>query len=263
MPTGWARASTTTTDPTSCSRMRAATCATVRSASQVTAPRRSSERSGRANVCCSSASRRSTWPCFFPSIRGDPSVLQARIVGLARGSQRLAERGNPRSASNGTSLRKISPVSSASPSAVWRPMTRTPSRSAMDSSLWSSWLGCTAADSSSVSSTGWANMTPVLTSFSSRNRMSNAALCPTSTVSSQKRWNNGSTWSITGCPSRASAPMPWMRADSRASARRGFTSCSNTSFFSSRPLTIRTAPMLMISSPADGSSPVVSVSNAV
>ncbi len=54
-----------------------------------------------------------------------------------------------------------------------------------------------------------------------------------------------------------------MRLASGDIGRRGSTSCSNTSFSSRRPLTIRTAPIETISSPADGASPVVSVSKTV
>ena len=93
--------------------------------------------------------------------------------------------------------------------------------------------------------------------------MSKAALCATSTVSSQKRWKAGSTSAMVGWPRSAAGSIRCTRADAGLSGRPGSTSCSNTSLRSSRPLTTRTAPMLMISSPAEGSRPVVSVSNTV
>jgi hypothetical protein len=53
----------------------------------------------------------------------------------------------------------------ASPSAVWRPRMVTSRRSAMASSRCDSCCGCTTADSSSVSSTGWSKRTPVAASL--------------------------------------------------------------------------------------------------
>ena len=93
--------------------------------------------------------------------------------------------------------------------------------------------------------------------------MSKAALCATSTVSRAKAWNTGRTSRIVGCPASASGRMPWIAADARSSGRRGSTSCSKHSWRNSRPLTMRSAPIWMISSPSDGFRPVVSVSNTV
>ena len=93
--------------------------------------------------------------------------------------------------------------------------------------------------------------------------MSNAALCATSTVSSQNCRNAGSTLSIVGWFSSIAVSMPVIRVASGDMLRRGSTSCSNTSCSSSRPLTMRTAPIDTISSPPDGERPVVSVSNTV
>ena len=60
-----------------------------------------------------------------------------------------------------------------------------------------------------------AKRTPVAFSFICRNRMSKAALCPTSTVSSQNPWKNGSTLSMVGWPRSMSSVMPWIWTDSR------------------------------------------------
>ena len=57
MPSGRAPASTTTSDPTLSARISAAASATVTPGAQVSAGRFTSERSGRANACCSSAIR--------------------------------------------------------------------------------------------------------------------------------------------------------------------------------------------------------------
>ena len=148
------------------------------------------------------------------------------------------------------SLRNTSAVTIASPSAVWRPITGTPRRSAIASRRCDSWFGCTTADSSSVSSTGWSKRTPVAASFSCRKRMSKAALCATSTVSCAKAWKAGST-----CVD-ASAGRPPSRGGCRGSgstprgiARCGSTSCSKHSCRRSLPLTMRVAPIWMISSP--------------
>ncbi|MDT4864548.1 hypothetical protein FQZ97_993120 [compost metagenome] len=93
--------------------------------------------------------------------------------------------------------------------------------------------------------------------------MSKAALWATSTVSSAKRWNNGSTSPMLGCPASICGVRPCTCCDSRGMGRCGSISCSKHSCISSRPLTTRTAPIEMISSPSEGDSPVVSVSNTV
>ena len=93
--------------------------------------------------------------------------------------------------------------------------------------------------------------------------MSNAALCATSTVSSQNWCNAGSTLSIVGCPASIASSMPVIAAALGDIARLGSTSCSKTSCSSRRPLTMRTAPIETISSPSDGDRPVVSVSKTV
>src|SRR5688572_23399360 len=66
--------------------MSATASRTVASAGQVTGAFFTSARSGRASTCCSPANRRSRKPAL---------VLEADIVGLARGLQCLAERGHP------------------------------------------------------------------------------------------------------------------------------------------------------------------------
>ena len=93
--------------------------------------------------------------------------------------------------------------------------------------------------------------------------MSKAALCATSTVSRANAWKAGSTSAMVGRPTSASGRMPWIAIDASGIERCGFTSCSKLSWRSSLPLTMRVAPIWMISSPDDGSSPVVSVSNTV
>ncbi len=93
--------------------------------------------------------------------------------------------------------------------------------------------------------------------------MSNAALCATSTVSCAKAWKAGSTWSMVGWPTTISGWMPWIGIVTAGMARFGSTSCSKLSWRSSLLLTMRAAPIWMISSPCDGLSPVVSVSNTV
>jgi hypothetical protein len=93
--------------------------------------------------------------------------------------------------------------------------------------------------------------------------MSKAALCATSTVSCAKAWKAGSTWSMVGWPATMSGVMPWIGMPAAGMLRCGSTSCSKHSCRSSLPLTMRVAPIWMISSPSAGFSPVVSVSNTV
>ena len=93
--------------------------------------------------------------------------------------------------------------------------------------------------------------------------MSKAALCATSTVSCAKAWKAGSTVSIAGAPATMSGVMPWIGIEASGMSRRGSTSCSKQSSRRSLPATMRVAPIWMISSPADGCRPVVSVSNTV
>jgi hypothetical protein len=66
-----------------------------------------------------------------------------------------------------------------------------------------------------------------------------------------------------GWPRTMSSVMPWIGIDSGLSGHSGSTSWLKISWRSSRLLTMRAAPIWMISSPLDGSSPVVSVSNTV
>ena len=68
---------------------------------------------------------------------------------------------------------------------------------------------------------------------------------------------------MVGWPATISGRMPWIGIEASEIGRRGSTSCSKHSWRRSLPLTIRVAPIWMISSPADGSSPVVSQSNTV
>ena len=139
----------------------------------------------------------------------------------------------------------------------------TPMRSLIASSRWDSCDGWITADSSSVSSTGCSKRMPVPCSFICRKRMSKAALWATSTVSAAKAWKAGSTLAIVGCPTSISGVMPWILVDASGSSRSGSTSWSKDSERSSLPLTMRVAPIWMISSPSDGLRPVVSVSKTV
>src|SRR5687768_10087740 len=84
-PSGEPAASTTTIEPTSFACIKATASRTVASARQTTGLLFSSARSGRASTCCSPARRRSRKPAL---------VLEADIVGLARGVERLAEGGH-------------------------------------------------------------------------------------------------------------------------------------------------------------------------
>src|SRR5687767_14346888 len=84
-PSGEPAASTTTIEPTSFACIRATASRTVASARQTTGLFFTSARSGRASTCCSPARRRSRKPAL---------VLEADIVGLARGLERLAEGGH-------------------------------------------------------------------------------------------------------------------------------------------------------------------------
>ena len=93
--------------------------------------------------------------------------------------------------------------------------------------------------------------------------MSNAALCATSTVSLQKLLNRGNTVAMAGWPASIAGSMPWMRTDAGGSERLGSISWSKISPCSNLPLTMRMAPIEMISSPSVGLRPVVSVSNTV
>ena len=93
--------------------------------------------------------------------------------------------------------------------------------------------------------------------------MSKATLCPTSTVSLAKAWNAGSASAIVGWPRTISGRMPWIGIPASGMLRRGSTSWSKHSPRRSLPLTMRMAPIWMISSPPAGSSPVVSVSKTV
>jgi hypothetical protein len=68
---------------------------------------------------------------------------------------------------------------------------------------------------------------------------------------------------MVGWPATISSVMPWMGMPSGRSGRRGSIIWSMLSLLSRRPLTMRVAPIWMISSPAEGSSPVVSVSKTV
>ena len=147
-------------------------------------------------------------------------------------------------------------VTIASPSAVWRPSTGTPSRSAIASSRCDAWFGCTTAESSSVSSTGWSKRRPVAASFSCRKRMSKAALCATSTVSCAKAWKAGSTSSIVGLAGehrRRDAVDGDARP--RPAGAAGRPAARSIRARRSLPATMRAAPIWMISSPLEGSQP--------
>src|SRR5712691_12458857 len=89
-PAGRPAPSSTTTEPTPFARISAATSEIGRAASQTTAAPCTSERSGRANVCCSPAMRRSRWS-YLEGIAQPLAVLQPHVIGLARGRQRLPE----------------------------------------------------------------------------------------------------------------------------------------------------------------------------
>ena len=93
--------------------------------------------------------------------------------------------------------------------------------------------------------------------------MSNAALWATSTVSCANAWKAGKTRSMVGWPATMDGWMPWIGIDAAEIGRCGSTSCSKPSCRNNLPLTMRVAPIWMISSPADGSRPVVSVSKTV
>ena len=93
--------------------------------------------------------------------------------------------------------------------------------------------------------------------------MSKAALCATSTVSLQNSWKAGSTSSMFGLPRSMSArDAVDLRRLGRQIALR-IDQLLEALLLSSLPLTMRAAPIWMISSPPDGSRPVVSVSNTV
>ena len=169
----------------------------------------------------------------------------------------------PCSPSNGSIFWKTSAVTIASSNAVWRPVTVTSKRSAIASSRWEAWFGCSTADSSKVSSTVCSKHKPVAACLICRKRMSKAALWATSTVSCPNAWKAGSTAAMGGLPATICGVMPCIAIPSGGMSRPGFTSWSKHSPRSSRPLTTRVAPICKISSPCAGFRPVVSVSNTV
>ena len=80
---------------------------------------------------------------------------------------------------------------------------------------------------------------------------------------SSEEFNEIVQLNMTGCFNPMHAVLPWSGIDAGFSGHSASTSWLKISWRSSRLLTMRAAPIWMISSPFDGSSPVVSVSKTV